>query len=43
MERGLEEGNHVAIASLEGMYQFGDETSKELLRQYFDLDVRAGG
>ena len=43
MIKGLEQGKHVAVASLEGMYQFGDENSKELLRQYYDLGVRSAG
>ncbi|SFH98412.1 membrane dipeptidase [Tindallia magadiensis] len=43
IEAGLAEGKHVAVASLEGMYQFGGENSKALLRQYHDLGIRAAG
>ncbi|RQD69429.1 MAG: membrane dipeptidase [Tindallia sp. MSAO_Bac2] len=43
IEKGIQEGKHVAVASLEGMYQFGPEYSKELLHQYYDLGIRAAG
>ncbi len=43
IEMGLEEGKHVALASLEGMYQFGTSNAIELLHQYYDLGIRAAG
>lgn len=43
IEMGLEEGKHVALASLEGMYQFGTVNAIELLHQYYDLGIRGAG
>jgi membrane dipeptidase len=43
IEMGLEAGHHVALAALEGMYQFGTENAIELLHQYYDLGIRAAG
>ncbi|SMP63473.1 dipeptidase [Anoxynatronum buryatiense] len=43
LEKGLADGKHVAVATLEGMYAFTDENAIELLHQYDDLGVRAAG
>ncbi len=43
IEMGLEAGHHVALAALEGMYQFGSDNALELLHQYYDLGIRAAG
>lgn len=43
IERGLEEGLHVALASLEGMYQFTTGNAIELVHQYYDLGIRSAG
>ncbi len=43
IEMGVEEGKHVSIASLEGMYQFGTSNAIELLLQYYDLGIRSAG
>jgi membrane dipeptidase len=43
IEQGLEAGRHVAVASLEGMYQFVENNAIELLHQYYDLGIRAAG
>jgi len=43
IEMGLEEGKHMALASLEGMYQFTTGNAIELLHQYYDLGIRAAG
>lgn len=43
IEMGLAEGKHVALASLEGMYQFTTGNAVQLLHQYYDLGIRAAG
>lgn len=43
IEMGLDDDKHVALASLEGMYQFTTGNAIELLHQYYDLGVRAAG
>lgn len=43
IELGLEENKHVALATLEGMYQFNTGNAIELLHQYYDLGIRAAG
>jgi len=43
IKMGLEEDKHVALASLEGMYQFTSGNAIELLHQYYDLGIRAAG
>ena len=43
IEEGVKAGKHVAVAALEGMYQFTPSNSIPLLHQYHDLGVRSAG
>ncbi|MDW7671574.1 MAG: dipeptidase [Bacillota bacterium] len=43
IKQGLKADRHVAVASLEGMYQFVESNAMELLHQYYDLGVRMAG
>ncbi len=41
IEAGVRSGKHVAVPSLEGMYSFEVYNAHELIRQYYDLGIRA--
>ena len=41
IEKGIRDGKHVAVPTLEGMYSLEEYNAIELLHQYYDLGVRA--